>query len=127
MYCNFMSECGLNNMKENICCFYCKHRNNCNGICSEFSGSYFVEEVAKNCEDFMEVHMKAMINYWDDLQEENIFVGKGDYVVANETDYNITKGRKYRVEEVNRIDMITIRNDLGELDMFSVEWFDEYR
>lgn len=53
MYCNFADVCGLFDLKQNICCFYCEHRNNCKGICSEFSGNNFIEEIAKNCTDFI--------------------------------------------------------------------------
>lgn len=69
--------------------------------------------------------MKAVLNYWDEHRTKNIFVGNGDFVVAKETDCNLTEGFEYEVIDVNGHDTISVRNDLGEIGMYTVEWFDK--
>lgn len=47
------TNCGMNNIKDRRCCFYCEYKNNCSGFCLvlEYLGD---EEVALNC-DYFEV------------------------------------------------------------------------
>lgn len=67
--------------------------------------------------------MKALINYYDDL-EANVEVGVGDVVVASFSDYNLTRRKLYKIVDVVSYDEIVIINDLGEEDTYTVEWFD---
>lgn len=69
--------------------------------------------------------MKAVLNYWDEYKTKNVFVGVGDFVVAKETDCNLTEGFEYEVEEVNTHHDISVRNDLGEIEVYTVEWFNK--
>ena len=50
----------------------------------------------------------------------------GDYVVANTNEFGLVKGDIYEIVQVNAYDMITIEVNDEEIDMFSIEYFDEY-
>lgn len=49
-----------------------------------------------------------------------------DIVVATDTDCDLTERRLYTVIEINAPDMITVKNDLGEQDVYTTEWFKKY-
>ena len=68
----------------------------------------------------------AILNLYDDLSKD-IQVKTGDYVVANTDDFNLEIGKAYKILQVNSIDLITI--DLGEglKEMYSIEYFNEYK
>lgn len=68
---------------------------------------------------------KAILNVHDDLLP-NVDVGVGDYVVANTNEFRLIKGDIYEIVQVNAYDMITIEVNDEEIDMFSIEYFDEY-
>lgn len=67
--------------------------------------------------------MKAILNYWDEDKKGNVTVGKGDFVIAVNSEHNLTEGFEYRIEEVDSANEITVVNDLGEEDIYSVEYF----
>ena len=51
--------------------------------------------------------MHALLNYHDDL-EPNIPIFEGNYVTANTDEFGLVKGKKYKVLEVNALDLITV-------------------
>ncbi|EQB4340396.1 hypothetical protein ACYJ2U_001710 [Clostridium botulinum] len=70
--------------------------------------------------------MKAILNFYNDPRlSEMQEVVKGDLVKANQpaTEFNLTKDKEYEVLAVNSIDLITIKNDKDEIDIYSVEYF----
>lgn len=70
--------------------------------------------------------MKAILNMYDSCSEE-IEVGVGDFVVANTDEFGLKERQKYEILEVNSLDMITIEVYEGHTDMYSIEYFDEYK
>lgn len=56
----------------------------------------------------------------------NIEIDKFDIVLGSETDLNITENKPYVVREINGLDLITVMNDVGEIDIYSTEWFKKY-
>ncbi|WP_277229787.1 hypothetical protein [Romboutsia timonensis] len=70
--------------------------------------------------------MKAILNMYDSCSEE-IEVGVGDFVVANTDEFGLKERQKYEILEVNSFDMITIEVYEGHTDMYSIEYFDEYK
>ncbi|HCL4455058.1 hypothetical protein EJM73_08340 [Clostridium botulinum] len=70
--------------------------------------------------------MKAILNFYNDPRlSEMQEVVKGDLVKANRpaTEFNLTEDKEYEVLDVNSVDLITIKNDKGEIDIYSVEYF----
>lgn len=70
--------------------------------------------------------MKAILNIYDSCSE-NIEVGVGEFVVANTSEFGLKEKHKYKVLEVNSYDMITIEVYKGHTDMYSIEYFNEYK
>ncbi|MDY5098736.1 MULTISPECIES: hypothetical protein [Clostridia] len=70
--------------------------------------------------------MKAILNMYDSCAKD-IEVGKGDYVVANTDEFGLKIGKKYKILEVNGLDLITVEVYRGYSDVYSIEWFDEMR
>ena len=69
--------------------------------------------------------MYAALNYWENphLKEvEKVFVG--DEVIANISEFNITKGKAYKIVGIDDDAEITIENDKGIQDVYTVEYFD---
>lgn len=68
--------------------------------------------------------MIAILNYYDNprISEQEI-ITKGSLVVSTTNDFDLTEGKEYKVVEVNNPTMITIKNDIGEIDMYTVEYF----
>lgn len=71
--------------------------------------------------------MKAVLNYWDNCKSENKYVGVGDSVMSDVSEFGLTRGMKYKVEEIVSSSEILIRNDLGVLEEYTVEHFVEVR
>jgi hypothetical protein len=72
--------------------------------------------------------MKAILNYFDDPKmSKMILVGEGDKVTAgpNNEEFNLTEDKEYEVLEVNSDNLITIVNDAGKTDIYTVECFKE--
>lgn len=70
--------------------------------------------------------MKVLLNKFDNPRiSECIWVGDGDVVKGrcNAEEFNITEGKEYVVIGINDIDCIYIMNDVGEIDLYSVEYF----
>lgn len=70
--------------------------------------------------------MKVLLNKFDDPRvSECIWVDKGAKVRGrcNAEEFHITEGKLYKVLGTNCIDCILIENDIGEIDMYSVEYF----
>ena len=68
--------------------------------------------------------MIAILNYFDDPKLSEVEkVGKGDKVKSVTNDFDLTEGREYEVIEVNSPTMITIMNDMLEVDIYTVEYF----
>lgn len=68
--------------------------------------------------------MIAILNYYDDPRiSEQELVTQGSLVVSVTNDFDLTEGKEYEVVEVNNPTMITIINDIGEIDMYTVEYF----
>ena len=54
------------------------------------------------------------------------FVGVFDIVLATDTDCDLTEKRPYVVRELNALDMFTVENDKGVIDIYSTDWFEKY-
>jgi hypothetical protein len=70
--------------------------------------------------------MKVLLNKFDDPNvSECIWIDEGDIVIGrcNGEEFHITEGKLYKVLDTNCIDCILIENDIGETDMYSVEYF----
>ena len=68
--------------------------------------------------------MIAILNYYDDPRiSEQQKVTIGSLVKSITDDFDIVKDKLYEVVEVNAIDMISIKNELGIIQIYSVEWF----
>lgn len=70
--------------------------------------------------------MVAILNYWDDPRlSEQILVQRGDMIKAREygEEFDLTVNKEYEVLDVNSIDLITIKNDKGVVDIYTVEYF----
>ena len=68
--------------------------------------------------------MHALLNYHDDL-EPNIPIFEGNYVTANTDEFGLVKGKKYKVLEVNALDLITVEMNERESYEFTVEYFNQ--
>ena len=68
--------------------------------------------------------MIAILNYYDDprISEQEIAT-QGSLVVSTTNDFDLTEGKEYKIVEINNPTMITIINDIGEIDMYTVEYF----
>lgn len=71
--------------------------------------------------------MKAVLNYCDSCKSKNVFVGEGDTVMSHVSDFGLTRGMRYKIEEVMSSSEISIRNDLGVIEEYTVEHFVEAR
>ena len=70
--------------------------------------------------------MIAILNYYDDPRFSQLqSVQKGDKVKSITNDFDLTQGKEYQIIEVNSVSLITIMNDLGEVDMYTVEYFNK--
>ena len=58
--------------------------------------------------------------------DTDIEISEFDIVLGSETDLNITENKPYVVREINWVDLITVKNDKGEIDIYSTEWFKKY-
>jgi hypothetical protein len=68
--------------------------------------------------------MYAIINYYDDPRLSEIQkVKEEDKVRSITNDFDLTIGKEYEVLEVNSQSLITIKNDIGEIDMYTIEYF----
>jgi len=66
----------------------------------------------------------AILNYYDNPRLSDVeSVRKGDKVKSITNDFDLTEGKEYEIIEVNNPTMITIMNDVGEIDMYTVEYF----
>ena len=70
--------------------------------------------------------MKAILNMYNNYLKD-VEVGVGDYIVANTDEFGLVEGCKYKILEVNSYDMVTIEVYEGCTDMYSIEYFDEYK
>jgi len=57
----------------------------------------------------------------------NTEIKEFDIVLGADTDLNITENKPYTVREINGLDLITVENDEGEIDVYSTEWFKQYK
>lgn len=70
--------------------------------------------------------MKVLFNRFEDPRMgECIWVDEGDIVrgKCNGEEFSITEGKSYEVLDTNGIDCVLIKNDIGENDFYSVEYF----
>ena len=68
--------------------------------------------------------MNAILNYYDNPRLNDVeSVRKGDRVKSTTKDFDLTEDKEYEIIEVNNTTMITIMNDIGEIDMYTVEYF----
>lgn len=73
--------------------------------------------------------MKILLNEWEDPRlSECKYVGKGDKVFANNgaVEYGFTKNQEYEILEVNICGYLKMRNDKGEIDEYTTEYFGKY-
>jgi len=68
--------------------------------------------------------MIAILNFYDNPRLNDVeSVQKGDKVKSVTNDFDLTEGKEYEIIEVNSPTMITVVNDIGEVDMYTVEYF----
>lgn len=74
--------------------------------------------------------MKVLLNRFDDPRlSEQVFVGKGDKVFANRgaVEYGFTLANEYEVQDVSPFGYLKMKNDKGEIDEYTVEYFQKYK
>lgn len=74
--------------------------------------------------------MKLLLNQFDNPKlSEQQFVGKGDMVFATNSseEFHLTPGKEYEIEEVTMDGYLLVKNDKGEVDEYSVEYFKKHR
>jgi hypothetical protein len=74
--------------------------------------------------------MKILLNQFDNPRtSEQIFVGKGDKVYASKSaeEFGFKVGNEYEIQDVNMFGYLKMKNDEGELDEYTVEYFQKYR
>lgn len=68
--------------------------------------------------------MYAIMNYFNDPKLSGIVAAyKYDKVISNTDEFYLTKDKEYEIIEVNNPTMISIVNDIGEKEIYSVENF----
>ena len=68
--------------------------------------------------------MIAILNIYDDpriSEQEKVTIGS--LVKSITDDFDIVKDKLYKIVDVNAINVISIENELGITQMYSVEWF----
>lgn len=74
--------------------------------------------------------MRVLLNRYDNPRlSDQIFVGKGDTVFAGHAakEYGFTVGSEYKIKSVDAFGYLTMENDKGEVDEYTVEYFQKYR
>ena len=54
------------------------------------------------------------------------YVEKFDLVTANTSEFNLTRDKIYVVKDVNSLSTITVTDDKGNEEIFTVEYFNKY-
>ena len=73
--------------------------------------------------------MKVLLNQYDDPKmSECVFVGKGDKVFATRgaEEWGFTEGQEYEIQDIS-CGYLVMKNDNGEVDHYSVEYFSNYK
>lgn len=73
--------------------------------------------------------MKVLLNQFDNPRlSEQVFVGKGDKVFAGygAEEYGFTVGKEYEVQGLSPFGYLVMKNDQGELEEYTVEYFQNY-
>ena len=74
--------------------------------------------------------MKVLLNQFDNPRSsEQVFVGKGDKVFAGygAEDFGFTVGKEYEVQGLSPFGYLVMKNDQGELEEYTVEYFQKYK
>lgn len=71
-------------------------------------------------------NQKAILNHYDIL-EPNIEVGIEDYVISNTDEFGLQKDKKYKILNVNHYDEIEVEISKNQTEIFSIEYFNEYK
>lgn len=73
--------------------------------------------------------MKILLNQFEKpTLSEQVFVGKGDKVFAGYgvEEFGFTVGKEYEIQGVSLFGYLEVENDQGELEEYSVEYFQKY-
>lgn len=73
--------------------------------------------------------MKILLNQFDDPKiSECVFVGKGDKVFATMAaeEWGFTEGKEYEIQNISG-EYLIMKNDYGEIDSYSTEYFRNYK
>lgn len=73
---------------------------------------------------------KILLNQFENPRlSEMIFVGKGDKVYANDgaEEYGFTVGKQYDIHDISIFGYLVMKNDKGEVDEYTVEYFQKYQ
>lgn len=74
--------------------------------------------------------IKILLNRFDDPRlSEQYFVGKGDKVFAGRgaEEYGFTVGKEYDIQGISSLCYLTMKNDAGEVEDYTVEYFKRYK
>lgn len=74
--------------------------------------------------------LKVLLNRFDDPKlSEQIFIGKGDMVFAKHgaEEFGFTVGQEYEVQGVDQFGDLVMKNDKGEQDSYTVEYFQKHK
>lgn len=74
--------------------------------------------------------MKVLLNRYNNPRlSEQIFVGKGDKVFAGwgAEEYGFTVGNEYEIQGVSESMYLVMKNDNGDIEEYTVEFFRRYR
>lgn len=67
--------------------------------------------------------MERLLNCWDAFHEEGRSAKKGDIIIANESDFGLYEGRKYKVLDAQGTD-VQVEIFPGKPEWYTIEWFD---
>lgn len=73
---------------------------------------------------------EILLNQFDNPRlSEQVFVGKGDKVYANQgaEEYGFTVAKEYEIKDISPFGYLTMENDKGEIDDYTVEYFQKHK
>lgn len=47
-------KCGLNDLRDNICCYFCEFKDSCGGFCTAIDREFTSEDDINDCENAIE-------------------------------------------------------------------------
>lgn len=69
----------------------------------------------------------AILNYWHE-DEYPVYVTKGMKIIGHSSgeEFNLTEDKEYEILDVHSYSEVSVENDLGEIEIYSIENFKSY-